>query len=148
MQKEYSGMLSLISKIHSATSFYLKKQLAEQGLPDMVSSHGNILFRLSTNGRMTMSELSKNIHRDKSTTTVLVKKLENAGYIQRETSETDNRVTYILLTEKGADYAAATAVISEKLIARCYQGFSEIEKQAAFAFISRISANFTEGQEP
>lgn len=144
MQNTNSGILSLISQIHSSTSFYLKKQLAERGLQNMASSHGNILFRLATNGPMTMSELTKSIHRNKSTTTVLVNKLEKSGYIQRKASDTDNRVTYIQLTDKGANYAATTADISEKLIARCYKGFSEKERQTVFDLVMRISANFTE----
>lgn len=89
-----------------------------------------------------MGELARQVNRDKSTVTVLVRKLEQNGFVLRETSADDNRVTYISLSRKGREYTDLTASISRELIATCYQGFSEQEKQQVFSLLRRIALNF------
>lgn len=89
-----------------------------------------------------MGELARQVNRDKSTVTVLVRKLEQNGFVLREISADDNRVTYISLSEKGREYTDLTASISRELIATCYQGFSEQEKQQVFSLLRRIALNF------
>ena len=142
MEYNISQITSLISKIHSETSSYLKEEFKSMGMPEMVSSHGNILYQLSVHKKLTMKELANRIHRDKSTTTVLVRKLELAEYIKRETSKDDNRVFYITLTEKGEEYTKNTSRISERLITKCYEGFSENDKNTVLELLTRISQNF------
>lgn len=137
-----SGISSLISKIHSSSASFLKAELQTRGLPDMVSSHGNILFQLSQAGTLTMKELSERIHRDKSTTTVLVNKLEAAGFVARTKDSTDSRVTHITLTETGKNYNDTLSAISATLNERCCQGLSEAEQQTLFELLTRISGNF------
>lgn len=145
--QQLSGILSLISKVHAETVSYLNDELASNGLPDFATSHGNILYRLSQADSLSMTEISKMIHRDKSTATVLVNKLERLGFVKRIRCKDDYRKTLLVLTEKGAEYNKATASISRRLIERCYQGFSDDEKETAFKLLSRISDNFSDNQE-
>ena len=137
-----SSLVSLISNIHTAASDFLEEKLEEYGLPDMVSSHGFILYRLSLAERLTMGELAQLVNRDKSTVTVLIRKLEAAGFVEREVSEKDSRVVYIKLTPQGREYNDKTKDISRQLIERCYQGFSPEERQTTFALLKRIFNNF------
>ena len=81
---DVNSSISLLSNIHSITADFLTERLKTKGFPDFASSHGNILFQLSVNEKMTMGELSEKINRDKSTTTVLVRKLESEGFITGE----------------------------------------------------------------
>ncbi len=141
--EQLSGILSLVSKIHSETVAYLNKELANSGLPDFSTSHGNILFRLSQAESLSMSEIARLIHRDKSTATVLVNKLERLGFVKRMPCSEDSRKTLLVLTDKGTEYNKATAEISRKLIDRCYKGFSAEEKESAFKLLSRIAENFS-----
>lgn len=135
-------ILSLISRIHSAASLFIKEELEHQGLTKLVSSHGNILWQLASQNHLSMKELAHRINRDKSTTTVLVRKLETAGYITRHTDCNDNRITYICLTAKGAQYTQAMKSISQHLIETCYQGFSKEEQLQVYLFLSDIAQNF------
>ena len=80
IEQDTSSILALISRIHSSTADFLAKKLSEQGLEDMTSSYGNILFRLSLEKKLTMSDLAKKINRNKSTLTVLVRNLEKEGF--------------------------------------------------------------------
>lgn len=143
MENGYSQITSLISKIHSLTSDFLKSLLEKENLPEFVSSHGNILFQLSKADKLTMTELAQKINRDKSTTTVLVRKLCKAGFVEREQSTTDNRVVYISLTSTGREYNKSTAMISKELTKTCYNGFSEKEKEAVYELLNRIADNFS-----
>ena len=144
MSGRTSLILSLISKIHAQSASFLKTELQTRGLPEMVSSHGNILFQLSINEKMSMRELSEAIHRDKSTVTALVNKLKEQGYVERIQSQSDSRVVYVHLTEKGRAYTVETGAISSLLNEKCFAGFSEDDKNALYAFLARISENFAE----
>ena len=88
---DVNSSISLLSNIHSITADFLTEKLKERGFPDFASSHGNILFQLSVNEKMPMGELAEKINRDKSTTTVLVRKLEAEGYITGEADPADKR---------------------------------------------------------
>lgn len=139
---ENSGISSLISKIHADSASFLKAEMQSRGLPDLVSSHGNILFQLSQAGSLSMKELSERIHRDKSTTTALVNKLVGAGFVVREKDSTDSRITHISLTETGRNYNDTLNAISDTLNRRCCQGLSADEQKTLFELLSRIAGNF------
>jgi DNA-binding MarR family transcriptional regulator len=141
-EESINSSISKISHIHSEAADFLVQKLAEKGLPELASSHGNILFQLSQNQTMTMGELTKKINRDKSTTTVLVRKLKNAGLIQVLSDKNDKRNKILALTEKGTEYTQLTAEISKELVGTFYKGFSDEEKQQFFEFLKRIEKNF------
>ena len=93
--------MSLVSRIHSAAADFLIKRLAEKGLPDFASSHGFILFQLAAEDALTMKELADKINRDKSTATVLVRKLERDGFVKTAPAPGDARSKLVSLTRKG-----------------------------------------------
>ena len=97
---DVNSSISLLSNIHTITADFLIEKLKERGFPDFASSHGNILFQLSVNEKMTMGDLAEKINRDKSTTTVLVRKLESEGFTTGEPDPSDKRSRIIFLTEK------------------------------------------------
>lgn len=147
MEQPITGITALISQIHTKTANYLKNQLTQKGFPDLVSSHGYILFQLSQAEKLTMSQLTNLIHRDKSTVTALVKKLETAGYIERTQNPDDNRVTYIRLSERGAQYTKYTSEISAILNETCCKGLTQEEQQMVFNLLQKIANNFTPTNE-
>lgn len=132
----------LISTVHSHTSSFLKKRLKEEGLEALASSHGYLLFQLSSEDQLTMSELSKKINKDKSTTTALCKKLEDMGFIERNQCSVDKRQTYIRLSEKGRSYEKNLERISQELIQTALNGFSNSEEKEIIELLSRIKNNF------
>ena len=76
---------------------------------------------------------------------MIMKKLENEGYVERTKNQDDNRSFFLQLTEKGRQYTKATSEISGKLVSKAYENFSEEEKNAAYALLSRICDNFMIG---
>ncbi|MCR4742992.1 MAG: MarR family transcriptional regulator [Treponema sp.] len=143
MEKSINQSISLLSHIHSVTSDFLRDKLKENGWPDFATSHGNILFQLKENQNMTMKDLSEKINRDKSTTTVLVRKLEQEGLIETVSDTNDKRSKLIRLTKKGKEYNCKTSEISKDLIATFYKDFNQEEKEKFVEFLQRISNNFS-----
>lgn len=139
---DVNSSISLLSHIHTITADFLIEKLKERGYPDFASSHGNILFQLSVNEKMTMGELSEKINRDKSTTTVLVRKLEKDGFITGDAAPNDKRSRIIYLTEKGRQFNATAKELSSDLLGTFFKGFTENEKEEFFNTLLRIKKNF------
>ena len=137
-----NSSISLLSNIHTITADFLIERLKERGFPDFASSHGNILFQLSVNDKMTMGDLAEKINRDKSTTTVLVRKLESEGFITGEPDPADKRSRIIFLTEKGKQFNSIARELSKELLDTFYKGFTEDEKNIFLGFLLKIKNNF------
>lgn len=137
-----NSSISLFANIHAIIDDYLTKKLAEQGFEEFASSHGNILFQLSKQPQISMSELAKLINRDKSTTTVLVRKLETKGYIAVKQDKNDKRSRTVSLTEEGKKYNSITEEISNNLLETFYKDFSDDEIELFVNFLDKIKTNF------
>ena len=139
-----NSSISLLSGIHTITADFLTEKLKQRGFPDFASSHGNILFQLSVNEEMTMGELAEKINRDKSTTTVLVRKLESDGFITGRADPADKRSRIIFLTDKGKQFNSTAMELSRELLETFYRGFTEEEKNIFLKLLLKIQKNFRE----
>lgn len=119
--------LSLISKIHDKGNRFIIEQLNKNGIEGLVPSHGDILAILYHCKKLTMKEIAEKIHRTKPTVTILVDKLEKLGFVKRDRSSEDSRVTYILLTSKSEGIKPIFDKISEDLNKMLYKNLSEKE---------------------
>lgn len=139
--KSMNNSLALISRIHENTNKFIIKKLNNNGINELVPSHGDILAYLFMKQKCTMNELAKNIHRTKPTTTVLVDKLEKFGFLKREKSVEDNRVTYLSLTKKGQSLKPIFEKISKDLIKKIYKDFSKEEINFATDILNKMFKN-------
>ncbi|MDD7014891.1 MAG: MarR family transcriptional regulator [Spirochaetales bacterium] len=141
---EYSTdrILALISHIHTISADFTKKFLVEKG--KFASSHGFILFLLGQNESLTMGELSKGINRNKSTTTVLIKKLQEEGLVKVCGGTDDCRTKTVSLTQKGRDYNSFTSGISKQLLDTCWKDFSNEEKETLLKLLKKMDLNLTQ----
>lgn len=96
-----NNAIDLITRIREKVNRYFVKELETRGIKGIVPSHGSILMHLYDGRDLTMKELAEKINRTKPTVTVLVDKLAECGYVTKEKSPDDNRVTFIRLTEDG-----------------------------------------------
>ena len=119
--------LSLISKIHEKGSRFIMERLKPIGIEGLVPSHGDILAVLYGCGKSTMKEIADKIHRTKPTVTVLVDKLEKLGFVKREKSPDDSRVTFIVLTEKAKEFEHVFKKISKDLNILLYKNLTDEE---------------------
>lgn len=142
MKTDVSQAMSLISRIHTSSADFLTEQLAEKGLPNFSTSHGFILFQLAQSGALSMGELASRVNRDKSTLTVLVRKLQQEGFVEITGNENDKRSRIITLTEKGRAYNDVTSKLSSDLLAKFFRGFTKQEQKQLCEFLARIKSNF------
>lgn len=75
-----------------------------------------VLGSLKRNGMLSMSDIGKCLSMPKPHITVIVDKLIEEGYVERQSDPKDRRVVNILLTEKGLkDFEEIKLAISENL---------------------------------
>jgi DNA-binding GntR family transcriptional regulator len=101
--------------------------------------------KITPGTRMMEVELAESMGVSRTPIREAIKKLETEGYVERTKNQEDNRSFFLQLTEKGKQYTKATSEISGKLVSKAYENFSEEEKNAAYALLSRICDNFMIG---
>lgn len=135
-------IISLISSIRNGANKYLLAQLNNNGLKGLATSHGDILANLFVTSPMSMQELALKIGKDKSTITTLVDKLVLGGYLIKEKSVVDSRITMVNLTQKGLDLKPTVEKISEDLLNVAYKGFTDEDKQELLRLLLIMEKNF------
>ena len=93
-----------------------------------------------------MKDLAIKIHRTKPNVTVLIDKLVDCGYVKKEKSTEDSRVTYISLTEKGASLKPVFFYISKKLQKIVYGGLSDEDAESLEIILQKINNEFPVGE--
>ena len=123
---------------------FIEKKLEENGIDDLITSHGNILTALyENNGKLTMSQIAKKIGKDKSTVTPLITKLFQLGYIDKLKNEDDKRITYITITDKGRQLESTFNSITSQVHETAYKNFTPEEKQIFLELLKKLNMNFT-----
>jgi DNA-binding MarR family transcriptional regulator len=138
-------VIALISEIREGANKLIAQELARRGVNGIVSSHGNILVQLYRHGPMPMSRLAELIGRKKNTLTVLVRKLDKAGYVKLGKSPGDNRVTVVELTEKGEEFRRQFQEISKVLLDRVWGDMPREQREILFAGLEKINRNLGGG---
>jgi DNA-binding MarR family transcriptional regulator len=134
--------ISYISKIREKVNRMIEAEMTLNGLEGIVTSHGDIIYALFHQQRMTMAEIASKIGRDKSTVTALVDKLVKMGYMVKERDTQDTRVIYVTLTDKGQELKPAFEAISDKVLRTFYTGVSEVEMTELANILDKIYQNF------
>lgn len=141
MEDKY--IIHFISKTKANMLKFIENKLNKNGLNELLPTHGNILTALYENNRiLTMKEIANKIGKDKSTVTVLVNKLISLGYIERQKSDNDKRITYIKLTEKAMLIEDTFNSISLQVKETAYYNITEKEKQEFLRILKKINNNF------
>lgn len=141
MSTENRNGLSMISRIRENANRFITEQLAQNGIEGLVPSHGDILAVLYRGEDVTMKDIADKIRRSKPTVTVLTDKLERLGFVYREKSRNDSRITYIRLTEQGKRFEPVFENISKELNALLYQQFTAEEAGILDALLKKMENN-------
>ncbi|NNU75060.1 MarR family winged helix-turn-helix transcriptional regulator [Clostridium estertheticum] len=133
--------INLIGRIRERANKFLLMELAKLGLKNIAPSHGDILATLFKYEEASMTEISETIHRDRSTVTALVNKLNRLGYVSSKKDTNDNRSSIIYLTEKGKGLKVGFKEISRKLYILEYNGISDEEKEVFRSLLLKVHDN-------
>ncbi|UJF33881.1 MarR family winged helix-turn-helix transcriptional regulator [Paenibacillus hexagrammi] len=139
---ETRDVISFISKIREKVNRFLVAEMTKRGIEGIATSHGDIIYALANHSRLTMAEISKVIHKDKSTVTALVDKLVRLGYVTKERDREDTRVVYVALTPKGIELQPMFESISEELLEQFYNNITDKEKEDLLTILKKIHSNF------
>lgn len=135
-------IISLIYKIRDEANRFIINEMDKWGLKGLAASHGDILFQLLNNEKLTMKELAERVGKDKSTITALVNKLLKQGYVEKIRDNEDCRIIFVVLTEKGKSIGPVFDKISDNLIKTVYKDIPEKEGEELVKTLLKIKNNF------
>jgi len=130
----------LISKIHRLSGRVFARMLREYDI-EINPAQGRILFVLWREDGVPIRELAKRTSLGKSTLTSMLDRLEEAGYIARERSETDRRVVLVRRTDKDRAAQAAYERVSAAMADVFYRGLTDDEIGTFERTLERILDN-------
>lgn len=113
----------------------LNNELAEFQL---YSSQWRIMHFILYNGGKTVSEIAHYQKVEKPTTTKMVQRLVDLGYLQ-STTGTDKRIKLIELTEKGKDICAQVQAKIDKFQQHLLEGIPEDQQLAAAEILQHVA---------
>lgn len=131
----------LVAKIHQSAKRIFSKKLKEEGLGEINSAQGRILFVLWQKDGIPITELARKTALEKSTLTAMLDRLERKGLIQRIRPKEDRRTILIVLTPANARLEKKFEKVSGEMTSRFYKGFSEEERDQFEGFLRRIFSN-------
>lgn len=136
-------IIYFISRTKSNMIKFIENKLKENNLTELIPTHCNVLTSLYESDRkLTMKEIAKKIGKDKSTVTPLINKLIDLGYIQKEKSPIDKRITYISLTPKAREIESTFNNISDQVKETAYKDFTKEEKEEFLRLLKKLNSNF------
>ena len=109
------------------------------GAFDGKSSQHRVLHILSKSGRITQRELTAHLGIQPGSVSEIIKKLESAGLITRQSNSEDRRTVDILVTDAGNAQVEASRAQSESAL---FQSLSEEEKQQLLALLEKVSRDW------
>ena len=108
-QQHKQGEVSLARKVgrmgHLIHRYYESKAHRHGAMGDPLRGQGRVLALLKAKPETTQRELSYLLDMRQQSLSELLAKLEEKGYVSREKSQEDGRVTVVRLTDAGADAA-------------------------------------------
>lgn len=94
--------------------------LKERDYADVTVKELQILSLIHTLGTVRATDIAKNQKLALSTITITLNRLEDKGYVVRERSKADRRVTHIGLTEKGTQLTASHREFFQNITKRLF----------------------------
>ena len=132
----------IISSLRFAVYRFIERELKEHGIGGLVYTHGAVLYALYQNGgSMRLSDIARLINRTKPTVTVLVDRLEKCGYVRRQQSGSDSRVTIIEVTERGNSLRKVFTDAGQKLRQKAFRGIGRNEQELLVELLQRVANN-------
>ena len=115
----------LITKIHQITNRIFTQMLKDYGIDELNPGQGRILFALWQKDDVPIRELSIKTQLTKSTLTTMLKRLETAGYLSRNSDDDDERITKVKLSQMSKKLQSKYLEISRKMTEVFYGSMTE-----------------------
>ena len=126
MKDQHEGGF-LIAKIHQITNRIFTQMLKDYGIEELNPGQGRILFALWQKDDVPIRELSIKTQLTKSTLTTMLKRLETAGYLTRNSDDDDERITKVKLSQMSKNLQSKYLGVSRKMTEVFYGSLTEKE---------------------
>lgn len=136
--------------IYQLINFSLKHRRVMQSYLDSTGvfhAQHRLLMLIAKNPDASQVDLAKMMDVSTATIAVSLKKLENGGYIKRETVQDDNRLNKIIITEKGNKVVSQSREIFEYTDKLVMDGITDEEKLTIYNILKKIDDNIGKMEE-
>ena len=138
--KELRNKFMHINRMHHKQA---EKMLSKTGVHR--NQHMLLMHLYRTNEAPSQKELANCFKISPAAVAVSLKKLENEGYILRNTSENDNRYNEITISEKGKGVVDMSKEILDSLDERSFGNLNSEEKETLAFLLDKVIDNLKEG---
>lgn len=114
-------------------------QLMEQS--NIYRGQALLLLFISEHANLTHSEIAEKLNISPAAATKVIKRLENEGYLQRQSDERDERISRVVLKEKGRPIIEGIRDSFKRLDKKTFEGFSDEDLNQLRAYLDRILEN-------
>lgn len=142
--KEREGGL-LVAQVHQLAGRLFERILRAHGIEELNPAQGRIIYALWREDGLTQAELAARTKLDKSTLTLMLGRLEDAGQIRRCADAADARLRRVHLTARNRSLHGAYGEASREMLGHYYRGLKASEISAFEATLRRIIVNLEEG---
>ncbi len=119
-------LINLVFTAQQKLRTYLNNALTAKRIK-VTPAQAGILFLLKQKDGQSMSELSQVLSIDNSTITGLVDRLEKTGFVSRNASPSDRRISQIHITSEGVEEINRAKIVINRVNQEIKEGFSETE---------------------
>lgn len=130
----------LFSKVIRLYHHQMHKSLHKIGL---YKGQPFILFVLNDQDGITQKELAKKIKIEPASVSVIVRRMEKAGLVERRKDLKDLRIFRVYLTKKSRDILEKVEEEMRVVQQKCFQGFIPEEKLLLRRFFIQMSKNLS-----
>lgn len=132
----------LFSKVIRLYHHQMHKSLHKIGL---YKGQPFILFVLNDQDGITQKELAQKIKIEPASVSVIIRRMEKAGLVERRKDLKDLRISRVYLTKKSRDILEKVEEEMRVVQQKCFQGFIPEEKLLLRRFFIQMSKNLSNG---
>ncbi|MFP3896364.1 MAG: MarR family winged helix-turn-helix transcriptional regulator [Anaerolineales bacterium] len=103
-----------------------------------------LLHALHEQEGLTHSDLAERLHVTPATITKMIRRMERAGFVQREHDVEDQRVSRVYLTEAGRAIQTEMMEVLRELDKETFHGLTETERALLRRFLLKIRDNLSQ----
>ncbi|MGL5068300.1 MAG: MarR family winged helix-turn-helix transcriptional regulator [Sarcina sp.] len=100
-----------------------------------------LLFSLMKEEGQRQKDIAKTLNIQAATVTVMVKRLEKAGFIEKREDEKDKRISRLYLTNQGREACISVREAMDNINMKAFNALTEEEKIAFRNLTKKINAN-------
>ncbi|MBY0754628.1 MarR family transcriptional regulator [Clostridium sardiniense] len=131
----FHKLLGQVVRLHFCLTH---KTLEKEGL---YPGQPPLLYALYDEDGLSQKEIAEKLHLKPATITVMIKRLEKAGFIKKVADENDQRISRIHLTEKGISSCVDLKSMVKQIDDICLHNFTDDDINSLKILLERIQTN-------